>query len=174
MTHFHAQRPQPDEHLPYFHRYVQLVPEGDVLVTLQRQLSESLTRLRALTEEQSNVRPAPGEWNAKEILGHVNDGERIFAHRALWFARGDAQALPGIEPLDYMRSAAFDQRRWTDVVNEFETIRRATLSLLLSFDEAAWDRRGVASGHPVSVRALAFIIAGHELEHLAAIQQQAV
>lgn len=172
MTHFRAQRPRPDEHLPYFHRYIQLVPDGDVLVILQRQLSESLPRLQALSETQSNLRPAPEEWNAKEILGHINDAERIFAHRALWFARGDTQALPGIEPLDYMHSAVFDRRNWTDLVNEFETIRRATLSLLGSFDEAAWDRRGEASGAVVSVRALAFIIAGHELEHLSAIQQQ--
>lgn len=172
MTHFRAQRPQPDEHLPYFHRYIRLVPDGDVIVTLQQQLAESLTLLCTLVETQADARPAPDEWNAKEILGHLNDGERVFAYRALRFARGDAKPLPGIEPLDDMRAGAFAQRSWADLVNEFETVRRATVSLFLSFDEAAWDRRGVASDHPVSVRALAFIIAGHELEHRAAIRQQ--
>ena len=173
MTDFRRQRPQPDEHLPYYERYIRLVPEGDVVDTLQRQLAESLTALRALTEAQADAQPAPGEWNAKESLGHLTDSERVFAYRALRFARGDAKPLLGFEPLDYMRAAAFDQQPWAALVNEFETVRRATLSLFLSFDEAAWLRRGVASDHPVSVRALAFIIAGHELEHRAAILQTA-
>jgi hypothetical protein len=171
MTHFRTQRPQPDERLAYYDRYISLVPEGDVIVTLQRQLAESLTALRALTEAQADARPAPEEWNAKESLGHLTDSERVFAYRALRFARGDAKPLAGFEPLDYLRAAAFDQKRWADLVDEFEAVRRATISLLLSFDEVAWLRRGVASDNPVSVRALAFIIAGHELEHRAAIVQ---
>lgn len=173
MTHFRVQRPQPDEHLPYYDRYIRLVPEGDVMDTLHRQLAESLTALRALTEAQADARPAPEEWNAKESLGHLTDSERVFAYRALRFARGDAKPLAGFEPLDDMRAAAFDQQPWADLVTEFETVRRATLTLFLSLDEAAWARRGVASDNPVSVRALAYIIAGHELEHLAAIRPRA-
>lgn len=173
MTHFRVQRPQPDEHLAYFDRYIRLVPEGDVTVTLQRQLAEALTALRALTEAQADARPAPGEWNPKESLGHLTDSERVFAYRALRFARGDAKPLAGFESLDYMRAAAFDQRSWAALVDEFETVRRATLTLFQSLDETAWLRRGVASDNPVSVRALAFIIAGHELEHLTAIRSRA-
>lgn len=173
MTHFRAQRPQPDEHLAYFDRYIRLVPEGDVTVTLQRQLAGSLAALRAHPQAQADARPTPSEWNAKESLGHLADSERVFAYRALRFARGDAKPLAGFEPLDYMRAAAFDQQPWAVLVNEFETVRQATVSLFLSFDEAAWGRRGVASDNPVSVRALAFIIAGHELEHLAVIRPRA-
>ncbi|MGQ0602189.1 MAG: DinB family protein [Anaerolineales bacterium] len=172
MTHFREHRPQPDEHLAYYDRYIRLVPEGDVIVTLQRQLAEALALFRALTEAQADARPTPGEWNAKESLGHLTDSERVFAYRALRFARGDAKPLAGFEPLDYIRAAAFDQQPWAALVGEFETVRQATVTLFQSFDETAWARRGLASDNPVSVRALAYIIAGHELEHLAAIRPQ--
>ena len=174
MTDFRARRPDPDEYMPYFQRYISCVPDGDVTVTMQRHVSTSLTMLRAIPEAQAEVRLTPESWTAKQTLGHLTDSERIFADRALRFARGETQQLPGFEPLDYLRAAGFDRRTWADLIDEFETVRRATVSLFLSFDQLAWERRGVTSDQSVSVRALAFIIVGHAFEHLAMIRRLAV
>ena len=170
MTDFRARRPHPDEYMPYFQRYIDRVPDGDVTVTMQRHVSPSLTMLRGIPEAQAEVRLTPESWTAKETLGHLTDTERIFADRALRFARGETQRLPGFEPLDYMRTAGFDLRPWADLIDEFETVRRATVFLFFSFDQMAWERRGVASDQSVSVRALAYIIVGHAFEHLALIR----
>ena len=174
MTDFRARRPHPDDYMPYFQRYIDRVPDGDVAVTMQRHVSTSLTTLRGISEAQAEVHLTPESWTAKQTLGHLTDSERIFADRALRFARGETQPLPGFEPLEYMRAASFDRRTWADLIDEFETVRRATVSLFLSFDQMAWERRGVASDQSVSVRALAFIIVGHAVEHLAMIGRLAV
>ncbi|MGH9942237.1 MAG: DinB family protein [Pyrinomonadaceae bacterium] len=165
MTPVPVSRPEPGEYAPYYERYVSLVPETDLLPTLERQLAETLAVLRGVTEEQASSRYAPGKWSVKELLGHMSDTERIFAYRALRFARGDRTPLPGFEQDDYVRGGHFDSGAWAELVNEFEAVRRATLCLLRPLDEAAWSRRGVASEHEISVRALGYIIAGHERHH---------
>jgi uncharacterized damage-inducible protein DinB len=165
MSNLAATQPQPTEYAPYYEKYIALVPEGDIVATLSRQLDDTLSLLRSLTEAQGDSRYAPGKWSIKELVGHVIDGERIFAHRALRFARNDQTPLPGFEQDDYVRAGNFGNRRLSDLADEFEQVRRATLSLLRSLDDEAWLRRGAANDTEVSVRALAYILAGHETHH---------
>jgi hypothetical protein len=159
-------RPAAEEYLPYYGQYIALVPDGNVLDHLDRQTTETERVLAAYTQRQAEWRPAPGEWNATEIVGHLSDAERVFAYRALCFARADPTPLPGMDPDGFMREANFADRPFADVAAEFLAGRRATLALLRGFDAAAWTRGGTADGNPVTVRALAYIIAGHELHHL--------
>ncbi len=161
-----SNRPEAGEYLPYYEKYVTLVPQGNVIATLSDQLDATLELLRGVSESQADSRYAPGKWSVKEVVGHVVDTERIFAYRALRFARNDGTPLPGFEQDDYVRYAAFEQSKLSDLADEFEIVRRASLYLFRHLDGAAWRRRGVASGGEVSVRALAHIIAGHELHHV--------
>lgn len=165
-------RPGKDEYAPYYERYTSLVPEGDVVETLERQLGETLALLRTVDEERAGSRYAPGKWSVKEVVGHVIDGERIFAYRALRFARGDQTALPGFEQDDYIETANFDARTLQDLAEEFEHVRRSTLKLFRGLPEEAWLRRGTASESEVSVRALAHIIAGHEAHHVNILRER--
>jgi uncharacterized damage-inducible protein DinB len=165
-------RPEHDEYAPYYEKYVSLVPDGNIVATLERQATATLALLRGVTEEKASSRYEAGKWSVKEVLGHITDGERIFAYRALRFARNDQTPLPGFEQDDYVRAADFDARTFASLVAEFESVRAATLTLLRSFDDAAWQRRGVASDNQVSVRALAHIIAGHELHHVGILRER--
>jgi uncharacterized damage-inducible protein DinB len=159
-------QPETTEYAPYYGKYIALVPKEDVVATLSRQLDETLSTLRGLTEAQADSRYAPGKWSIKELVGHVIDGERIFAYRALRFARNDSAALAGFEQDDYVRAGDFGNRQLSDLADEFEHVRRANLFLLRSLDDEAWLRRGTASDNEVSVRALAYIMAGHEVHHM--------
>jgi uncharacterized damage-inducible protein DinB len=158
-------RPQPGEYAPYYDHYISLVQGEDVLSALDQQRRQTMLLLSGRDEEDGNFRYAPGKWSAKEVLGHVCDSERIFAYRALRFSRGDSTPLAGFEQDDYVSNGPFAKRSVSDLVEEFIAVRRATLSLLRNLDEAAWMRRGVANKNEVTVRALAYIIAGHELHH---------
>ncbi|MBD0372563.1 MAG: DinB family protein [Pyrinomonadaceae bacterium] len=158
--------PAASEYAPYYGRYVSLVPEGDILETLARQLDASLAVLRGIDEAKAGHRYAPDKWSIKELVGHIIDTERIFAYRAMRFARGDVTELPGFEQDDYVRNAAFDACPFDELVREFELVRGANLLMFKHLDEAAWQRRGVASSAEVTVRALAFIMAGHERHHI--------
>ena len=158
-------RPGETEYSPYYGKYVSLVSGDDALAALGGQVSETLALLRGVPESQGNFRYAAGKWSIKELVGHVIDAERIFAYRALRFARNDRTPLPGYEQDDYIRHASFDACSLADLSAEFESVRRATLYLFGHLDAEAWGRAGVASEAEVSVRALAYIIAGHELHH---------
>lgn len=158
-------RPDPSEYGAYYGRYISLVPEGSIVDTLRGQIAETLGLLRALPESRGDHRYAPGKWSIKEIIGHVADAERVFAYRALRIGRGDETPLPGFEQDDYVRTGGFGARPLRHLLDELEAVRRGTVLLLEGFDEAAMTRRGTASGMPVSVRALAYIAAGHELHH---------
>jgi hypothetical protein len=161
-----ATQPEANEYAPYYGKYIVLVPEGDVVSTLSRQLEDTLALLGGLSEEQGDSRYEPGKWSIKELVGHVIDTERIFGHRAFRFARGDEQPLPGFEQDDYVRAAGFDNRQLKDLTEEFELVRRENLCLFRALDESAWLRRGTASDAEVSVRALAYIMAGHVTHHM--------
>jgi hypothetical protein len=167
-----ATQPQTNEYAPYYQKYIALVPAGDVVATLSRQLEDTLSLLRGLTEAQGNLRYAPGKWSIKELVGHIMDGERVFAHRAFRFARNDQTPLPGFEQDDYVREGNFDNRRLSDLADEFEQVRRATLFLFRSLDDEAWLRRGAANETEVSVRAIAYIIAGHETHHMQIVRER--
>lgn len=158
-------RPEPTEYQPYYEKYVSLVPPGEILDTLEQQLDTTLTLLRSIPESKGGSRYAPGKWSIKELVGHLIDTERIFAYRALRFARHDQTPLPGFEQDDYIREAAFDECQLADLASEFEHVRRANLYLFRHLNAEAWQRHGVASLGEVSVRALAYIIAGHERHH---------
>jgi uncharacterized damage-inducible protein DinB len=158
-------RPQPDEYAPYYERYIALVEGEDILRTLDQQRRDTMLLLSCRDEDEGNYRYASGKWSAKEVLGHLCDTERIFAYRALRIARGDSTPMEGFEQDDYVRNGPFADRSISDLVEEFIAVRRATLSLLRNLDEAAWMRRGTANKNEVTVRALAYMIAGHELHH---------
>jgi uncharacterized damage-inducible protein DinB len=162
---FNVARPQADEYAPYYDRYISLIQGEDILNTLDQQRREMMLLLSCRDDDEGDFHYAPDKWSAKEVLGHICDTERIFAYRALRIARADATPLEGFEQDDYVRNGPFAQRPLSDLVEEFIAVRRATLSLLRNLDEAAWSRRGVANKNEISVRALAYIIAGHELHH---------
>ena len=166
--------PQRDEAAPYYFRYIDRVPSPDVVSVLARQLEEGPPFLRGFSEEQSLLRYAPGKWSAREVLSHVNDAERIFAFRALWFARGFDTPLPSFDQDTSVVAAKPDAVDWARHVEEFESIRRATLAMFVNLPEDAWSRRGVASDNPFSVRALAYITAGHLAHHLAILRERYV
>jgi uncharacterized damage-inducible protein DinB len=165
-------RPAQDEYAPYYEKYVSLVPDGNIVATLERQAADTLALLRGVPEEKASSRYEPGKWSVKEVIGHVIDSERIFSYRALRFARNDQTPLPGYEQDDYARAANYDARTIADLADDFERVRAATVSLLRSLDAEAWTRRGTASDNPVSVRALAHIIAGHELHHVGILRER--
>ncbi len=165
-------RPQPGEYAPYYERYIALVQGEDILAALDQQRRQTLLLLSCRDEDEGNFRYAPGKWSVKEVLGHVCDTERVFAYRALRFSRADATPLAGFEQDDYVRDGPFANRPLSDLIEDFIAVRRATLSLLRNLEEAAWMRRGIANNNEVTVRALAYIIAGHELHHRRILEEK--
>jgi len=159
-------RPEKNEYAPYYDRYVSLVPDGEVVETLERQSEDTLALLRGVGEERAGHRYEPGKWSIKEVVGHMIDTERIFAYRALAIARGEQQSLPGMDQNEYMADANFDARTLADLAEEFSHVRCANVLMLRGLSEDAWSRRGVASDNEVTVRAIAYIIAGHEAHHV--------
>jgi hypothetical protein len=169
---FSIARPQPGEYAPYYDRYIALVEGDEILNTLDQQRRQTMLLLSGRDEEDGNFRYAPGKWSTKEVLGHVCDSERVFAYRALRISRNDSTPMEGFEQDDYVRNGPFANLTLSDLVEEFIAVRRATISLLRNLDEAAWLRRGVANKNEVTVRALAYIIAGHELHHRRILEEK--
>lgn len=166
MAHY-ISRPASDEYAEFYAGYVQRVPDGDLLHILERQLDATVALLAPLSREQALARPTPADWNILEVLGHITDGEQVFAYRALRLGRGDTTPLPGFEQDDYVRAARSAGRSMEDLLAGYAAQRRATVATLRSLDAEAWARRGTVSGRPCSARAWAYIIAGHELHHIA-------
>jgi len=165
-------RPQPGESAPYYDRYISLVQGEDILDTLDQQRRQTMLLLSGRNDEDGDFRYAPDKWSAKEVLGHVCDTERIFAYRALRIARADATPVEGFEQDDYVQNGPFAQRPLAGLVEDFIAVRRATLSLLRNLDEPAWSRRGIANKNEVTVRALAYTIAGHEMHHRRILEEK--
>ncbi len=159
-------RPEKSEYAESYETYIARVPDGDIVGTLGRQLEETLALIHSIPEARGTYRYAEGKWSIKELIGHVIDGERVFTYRALRFGRGDTTPLSGFEQDDFVRGADFDARTLSDLASEYEHVRRSTISLFASLDESAWNRRGSANNNEVSVRGLAFIVAGHERHHI--------
>ncbi len=160
-----AIRPAESEFLPYYDKYISLVPAGDVLSSLTTLMASTQALLHGLPASVATYRYAPGKWSVNEVVGHLIDSERIFAARALRFARNDPTPVPGFEQDDYVRHATFDAYPLSELAAEFLTVRQSTLFLFGHMGDEAWTRRGIANNAQVSVRALAYIIAGHELHH---------
>jgi uncharacterized damage-inducible protein DinB len=169
---FAIARPEPDEYAPYYSGYISLVPERDILETLDVQRRQTMLLLCGREESDGDYRYAPDKWTVKEVLGHVCDAERVFAYRALRISRGDHTPIEGFEQDDYVRNSPFAQRPFAELIEDYIAVRRATLTLFRNLDQTAWARRGTANGKEVSVRALAFMIAGHELHHRRILEEK--
>lgn len=165
-------RPQPGEYAPYYEKYISLVQSSDIVATLDEQRRETLLLLSGRTEDEGNHRYADDKWSVKEVLGHVNDAERVFAYRALRISRNDQTNIEGFEQDDYVKFGPFAKRTIEDLVEDYIAVRRATLTLFRNLYQDAWKRRGVANKNEVTVRALAYIIAGHEIHHRAILREK--
>jgi hypothetical protein len=167
-----AGRPQAGEYNSYYGRYIDLAPEDDVVAALDAQSHETATLLGGISEQQSSHRYEPDKWSIKQLVGHVIDGERIFAFRALCIGRGDTTPLPGFEQDPYVATAASDDRSIADLAEELGALRKANVMMFRALPEEAWSRVGTASDNPVSVRALAFIMLGHERHHMRILRER--
>ena len=159
-------RPEPTEYAEYYGRYIGLVPEDDLCAAMAAQSKATSDFLRAIPAASGDLRYAPGKWSIKEVIGHIIDAERVFAHRAMWFARLDAQPLPGFDQDPWVNAAAFGEQPLDELIAEFESVRRGNLYFFKHLAPEAWLRRGTASGNEITVRALAYILVGHERYHL--------
>jgi hypothetical protein len=169
---FDAGRPAEMEYDPYYRFMIELVPEEPVLAVLEEQRHELMGFLGSLDKATADFRYGPEKWSVKEVLGHVVDTERIFGARALCFARGEKIPLPPFEQDEYVRSAGFDKRSLSSLSREFEAVRRSTECLFDGFNEEQWNRGGVANEVHMTVRAVAFIVAGHAAHHLSVIRER--
>lgn len=167
-----ATPPDAAEYGAYYAGYVARVPAGSVLETLSTQLGDTARLIAGFGEARGDHRYAPGKWTVKEVVGHLADTERIFAYRALRIARGDATPLPGFAENDYVAHAHFGRHPLAELVRELELVRHATLSLLGGLDDDALVRRGTASDNPLTPRAAAYVIAGHERHHAAILRER--
>jgi|SRR5579883_2897687 len=169
---FMLTRPERNEYGDWHVDYVSRVPDGNVIDTLEKQSKELLAFIKTLSEEQAEKPPAPGKWTFKQVIGLLCDGERVLAYRAMRIARGDQTPLPAYEQDDFVRESNANERSLADLAAEHEAVRRATIALFKSIPPQVWLRRGTASGIEVSVRALAYITAGHEQRHLELMKKQ--
>ena len=161
----YAQRPAHDELSPYYHRYIERVPDGDIVAILATQIDDTLALLRDVDDARALFAYAPGKWSIKEVVGHMTDVERVMSYRALRFARGDDTPLAGFDENAYTPEGCFNDRPLASLTAELASVRRATVGLLAGLPRDAWTRSGTANRSPVTVRAIAWIIAGHELHH---------
>lgn len=158
-------RPKTSEYNEDFSQYVDLVPDGDIIAILSEQVKGTLEKLNGVSEEQAQFKYAPGKWSIKEVLGHMADTERIMAYRLLSIARGETVSLPGFDEEIYVSFANFNHQTIKDHLENLNIVRQSTLHLLKSLQDNTWLRKGTANHSDISVRALAYIIAGHELHH---------
>jgi hypothetical protein len=165
-------RPNPDEHIAYYGRYISLVPDGDLVTQLESEIENTVALLRRTPPNRADFAYAPGKWTVKEVIGHMTDVERVMGFRALWFARRDGQPLPGFDENAWVPSGNFGDRSLADLTDELQAVRAATLALARGFEPDSLTRRGTANGAEISVRALLYIIAGHERHHVALLKER--
>jgi uncharacterized damage-inducible protein DinB len=172
MTTATIPRPDASEYAPFYETYVSKVPKGDLMKALEDQRRETQQLLAGVPEAKALHRYAPGKWSIKEVIGHLADSERVFAYRALRFARADDKPLHGFDEKAWVPVGRFDARSLADLAAELDAVRRATIALLQGLDAEALTRRGTANNNTVSVRALGWIIAGHERHHVAILRER--
>lgn len=160
------ERPTESEYAPFYAGYIAALPPGDVLEQLASQTSQIRRLAAGIPAERETYRYAPGKWSIREVMGHLIDGERVFGYRALCISRGDQTPLPGFDENRFVESSGFDARPLSSLVDELAVVRESNLLLFRHLDAEAWQRTGIANANPVSVRALAFIMAGHVQHHL--------
>ena len=165
--------PDRTEAAEYYFRYIDQVPEGaDICQVLEEQHTATLAVLRGISEERSLHRYAPDKWSIREVVNHINDTERLFAFRAFWFARGFDTPLPSFDQNVAMAAGSPDARSLHSHIEDFGAVRMATLTFFRNLSDDAWMRRGVASGNPFSVRALAYLSAGHLTHHMTILRER--
>lgn len=165
-------RPAAGDYAPFHAGYIGHVPDGDVIALLERQGRETVALLRGISEKQSVHRYAPGKWSIREVVGHMNDAERVFAYRALSFARADTNVLPGFDENAWGAATNADSRTLADLTDDYAAVRAATLALFRGFSDRELARGGTASNHRVTVAATAYIVAGHERHHLNILKER--
>ena len=165
-------RPEVSEYNSYYATYTNLVSDGNIIYILEQQMKETNLLLKGISDSEGLFRYAPTKWSIKEVIGHIADTERIMAYRLLSIARGETAELPGYNDDMYVLKAAFDKQSMQDLLENLIVVRQSTLYLLRSLDKEAWSQRGNANNSEVTVRALAYIIAGHELHHLQIIKER--
>jgi uncharacterized damage-inducible protein DinB len=164
--------PERDEAAPYYFKYIDRISSDDILGVLAAQLEESLAFLRGISEEKSLHRYAADKWSIRQVLNHVTDCERLFQSRAFWFARGFVSPLPSYDEKICADAARADDRSWASHVEEFRRVRLASLAFFENLPAEAWMRHGIASGNPFTVRALAYIAAGHLAHHSGVLREK--
>lgn len=165
-------RPEKNEYAPYYETYVSLVDETDIVAVLQNQLAELEDLVNSISEKKGSFSYAEGKWNIKQLIGHLTDGERVFAYRAFRISRGDKTPLASFEQDDYIANANFNNTTIADLIAEFSLLRLSNIILFKNLSEEAWKRTGTASDNLVSVRALAFIMAGHVRHHTKILKER--
>jgi uncharacterized damage-inducible protein DinB len=165
-------RPEKNEYNEYYETYVSLVPETDIVRVLEDQNSELLDIFSRIDEEKSLYAYAEGKWTIKELLGHLTDGERIFGYRALRISRADKTPMEGFEQDGYIENSNFNNTKLSDLLSEFQLVRQANLIFFRNLTDEAWTRTGTASDSTVSVRAIAYIMAGHVRHHARILRER--
>ena len=165
-------RPERGEAAEYYFTYINQVPEGDICAMLDAQAGTATALLESISDQQSAHVYAPGKWSIRQVLSHINDTERLFVFRAFWFARGFDAPLPSFDQNVAVAAAGADERSWRSHIDEFRAVRSATNTFFRNLPADAWSRRGIASDNPFTVRALAFITAGHVAHHLKILRER--
>jgi hypothetical protein len=165
-------RPETNEAAPYYFTYINQVKSDDPARAIEQQLDEALKFFGGIPEEKSLYRYAPDKWSIRQVLSHLNDTERVFALRTLWFARGFESSLPSFDQNIAVAGAEADKTSWAAHIEEFRRVRLSTIALFSNMPAEAWKRAGIASENRVTVRALGYIIPGHVTHHIAILRER--
>lgn len=168
------ERPAADEHSPYYEKYVVKVPDGDLISLLREQVMDTVALLRGISPDRANFAYAPGKWSIKEVVGHIIDTERVMTYRAMRISRGDPTPLPSFDENVFVANSNFAERTLDDLLEELQVVRAATVHLARNMNAVMLARRGTAGGNPVTVRALLYIVAGHERHHAQLLRERYV
>jgi hypothetical protein len=166
------ERPAPGTYSEFHHTYIALVPDGDLRRLLPMIFDANFRALRTITADKEQYRYEPGKWSIREVVGHLADAERVFSYRAMRIARGDTTPLPPFDENTYVRAARYDDIPLEQIMGELMAVHASTILLFENMADDAWDRTGTASNNPISVRALAYITAGHEIHHLNVLRER--
>ena len=169
---FRSIRPASDEHIEYYSRYIDRVSDGDIVAKLEQQLPQTLAFLRSIPESKHDHAYAPDKWTIRQIVGHLSDGERVFQYRAFRFSRADTTPVPGFEENDYVANARFSSISMSDLISEFESLRDATVKMFSGMDADMMGRSGTANNAAITVRSIAWIMAGHVDHHEQVIRER--
>jgi uncharacterized damage-inducible protein DinB len=165
-------RPEKNEYAPYYETYINDIIDNDPMRSLEDQYQEIQNFFKNLPEEKADYAYSKGKWSIKEVLGHITDTERVMAYRALCISRKEKQSLPGFDQDDYVKESNFKNRTLTNLLEDYRTVRKSTISLFSNFSEDMFNNRGIANGKEVTVLALLYIIAGHEMHHLKILKEK--